>query len=75
MDINLATQQRASHDPQRISQQFWNSEPVYSEPPPLQFSEAPAPVRDPGRARLAQVLFVVVFVPTVVLLVLTLLRL
>jgi hypothetical protein len=59
---------------QRISQEFYNSHPVYSEPPPVLMSDPPQEVRDPMRVRKAHVLFGVLFVPMLVLLVVALLR-
>ncbi len=57
----------------RISQQFWNSQPLYSEPPPVMFSEPPPRVRSRARTRFAKVLFLAVFLPTVALLLVALL--
>ncbi|HEY6728287.1 MAG TPA: hypothetical protein VI197_29960 [Polyangiaceae bacterium] len=53
---------------QRISQEFWNSEPVYSEPPPSMVTEPPPVVRNPKRGLLAKLLFVTLFLPMVALL-------
>ncbi|HEU5075569.1 MAG TPA: hypothetical protein VFU02_15360 [Polyangiaceae bacterium] len=54
---------------QRISQQFWNSEPAYSEPPPsLMLSEPPVMPRNPKRGLFAKLLFVLLFLPMLALL-------
>lgn len=53
---------------QRISQQFWNSEPAYSEAPPPMATEPPPIVRNSKRGLFAKLLFVTVFLPMVALL-------
>ena len=53
---------------QRISQQFWNSEPVYSEPPPLMATEPPPVLRNSKRGLVAKLLFATLFLPMVALL-------
>lgn len=53
---------------QRISQQFWNSEPAYSEPPPPMATEPPPVVRNSKRGLVAKLLFVTLFLPMVALL-------
>ena len=54
---------------QRISQQFWNSEPAYSEAPPaLNAEAAPVVVRDAKRGLFAKLLFVALFLPMLALL-------
>lgn len=53
---------------QRISQQFWNSEPAYSDPPPPMATEPPAAVRNPKRGLIAKLLFATLFLPMVALL-------
>ena len=53
---------------QRISQQFWNSEPAYSDPPPPLATEPPMMVRNPKRGLLAKLLFATLFLPMVALL-------
>ena len=60
--------QVSAQPPQRISQQFWNSEPVYSEPPPMMATEPPPVVRNPKRSLLAKLLFATLFLPMVALL-------
>lgn len=52
---------------QRISQQFWNSEPAYSEPPPLMAEPMPV-VRNSKRGLVAKLLFATLFLPMVALL-------
>lgn len=59
---------------QRISQHFWNSEPTYSEPPPLMVTEPPVIVRSPKRGLFAKLLFVSLFLPMVALLALVLMN-
>lgn len=53
---------------QRISQQFYNSEPVYSEPPPIMATEPPPIVKNAKRGLFAKLLFASVFLPMVALL-------
>lgn len=53
---------------QRISQQFWNSEPAYSEPPPPIATVPPPVVRNPKRGLVAKLLFATLFLPMVALL-------
>jgi len=54
---------------QRISQQFWNSEPAYSEaPPPLSEEAKPMTVRNPKRGLFAKLLFAALFLPMLALL-------
>jgi len=54
---------------QRISQQFWNSEPAYSEaPPPLSAEAAPVVVKDRKRGLFAKLLFAALFLPMLALL-------
>lgn len=59
----------------RISQQFYNSDPQYSEaPPPLLVTEPPPVVRSRTRGILAKLLFAAVFLPIMALLVLALMH-
>ena len=53
---------------QRISQQFWNSEPAYSDPPPALLVPEPAVVRSSKRGLFAKLLFATLFLPMVALL-------
>lgn len=53
---------------QRISQQFWNSEPAYSEAPPPLSAEAAPVVRDAKRGLFAKLLFAALFLPMLALL-------
>ena len=54
---------------QRISQQFWNSEPAYSEPPnPIASEAPPAIVKSPKRGLFAKLLFATLFLPVAALL-------
>ena len=64
----------APNSVQRISQQFYNSEPIYSEPPALLVTEPPPVLRDPARTKVAQWLFAALFVPTLLLLAFALMR-
>lgn len=60
---------------QRISQQFYDSEPLYSDaPPPLPVTEPPPVMRSRARGVLAKLLFAAVFLPTVALLVMVLMH-
>ena len=53
---------------QRISQQFWNSDPAYSDAPPPMPTVPPAMIRNPKRGLFAKLLFAALFLPMLALL-------